>query len=64
MQTMMRTGAAPGEIHEVLRRVAPALASTDLAERLHARGRALQGQWAATTYGGHMLLTWPEDPDR
>jgi hypothetical protein len=63
MQTMMRTHAGPGDIHEVLERVAPSVASMDLAERLHARMRTLRGQWLATAYGAHMVLTWPQFAD-
>jgi hypothetical protein len=62
VQTMLRTRAEPAEIHEVLARVAPEVASADLAERLHARLRALAGHWAATPYGGEMVLDWPEPP--
>ncbi len=60
MQTMMRTGAGPAEIHGVIERIAPAGTSIELAERLHARVRSLQGHWNATNYGGQMVLTWPE----
>jgi hypothetical protein len=60
MQTMMRTGARPDEIRDVLERVAPAIASMEVAERLHERMRSLQGHWDATAYGGDMVLTWPE----
>lgn len=60
MQTMMRTAASAEEIHAVLQRVAPEVASSDLAARLHARCRALTGHWNATPYGGEMELTWPE----
>lgn len=62
MQTMMRTSADATEIHDVLARVAPAIGSTDLAERLHARLRAFAGRWAATPYGGEMELMWPDEP--
>ena len=61
MQTMMRTRARPDEIHNVLQGVAPAIASTELAERLHERMRSLEGHWNATAYGGQMVLTWPEN---
>ena len=60
MQTMMRTGADADEIHDVLARVAPAVASLDLAGRLHARLRSLGGHWASTPYGGEMALEWPD----
>jgi hypothetical protein len=63
MQTMMRTSAGPTEIHDVLQRVAPAACSVSLAERLHARLRALAGHWASTPYGGDMELEWLERPD-
>jgi hypothetical protein len=62
MQTMMRTRAEPADIHDVLVRVAPAIASTHLAERLHARLRSLSDRWAATPYGADMEIIWPEDP--
>lgn len=61
VQTMMRTGAPPSEIHDVLDRVAPRVVSVELAERLHIRLRSLQGPWAATAYGGDMVLHWPDD---
>lgn len=60
MQTMMRTGAGPEQILAVLDRVAPHVASTELAERLHERVRALTGHWAATPFRGEMVLDWPE----
>jgi hypothetical protein len=62
MQTMMRTGANATEIHEVLARMAPGVVSPDLATRLHAHVRSLAGHWAATPYGGEMVLEWPEGP--
>lgn len=62
MQTMMRTGADATEIFEVLARIAPAICSMDLAERLHQRFRALTGHWAATPYGGGMEILWPDTP--
>jgi hypothetical protein len=58
-QTMMRTKADAAEIEEVLSRVAPWLATSELAQRLHGRLRALAGHWAATPYGGEMILHWP-----
>lgn len=61
MQTMMRTGAGVDEIEAVLTRVAPQVASHDLAERLWRRLRALAGHWAATPYGGEMVLEWPPE---
>jgi hypothetical protein len=65
MQTMMRTGADTAEIFDVLARVAPEVASIDLATRLHARLRSLSGHWASTPYGGEMKLEWPEKtPER
>lgn len=64
MQTMMRTNADPDAIHDVLTRVAPEIASTDLAERLHRRLRSLAGHWTATLYGASMELQWPERHDR
>ncbi len=63
MQTLMRTSADAAAIHDVLARVAPAVASVDLAERLHERLRSLTGHWAGTPYGGEMELEWPEDPE-
>jgi hypothetical protein len=60
MQTMMRIGANAAEIHDVLARVAPEVASLERAQRLHARLRSLEGQWAATPYRGEMTLEWPE----
>lgn len=63
MQTMMRTGADATQIHEVLTRVAPSVASMDLAERLHERFRSLTGRWSATAYGSEMSLDWAEAPD-
>lgn len=64
MQTMMRTSAGPDQICDVLGRVAPAVASTDLAVRLHTRMRSLWGRWAATPYGGEMELAWPREAHR
>ena len=61
MQTMLRIAASPEQIHEVVQRVAPAYASLELAHRLHTRLRSLAGHWAATPYGGHLRLDWPED---
>ena len=61
MQTLMRTNASAAEIHDVLTRIAPQVASPRLAERLHARARSLAGHWAATPYGGEMELEWPDD---
>lgn len=58
-QTMMRTEADAVEIEQVLSRVAPWLAMPELALRLHGRLRALTGHWAATPYGGQMILQWP-----
>jgi hypothetical protein len=60
MQTMMRTGADSAEIFDVLARVAPEVASIELATRLHARLRSLSGHWVSTPYGGEMELEWPE----
>ena len=60
MQTMMRTGADAAEIFDVLARVAPDVASTDLATRLHTRLRSLAGHWASTPYGEEMALEWPD----
>lgn len=62
MQTMMRTSADATEIRDVLARVAPAIGSVDLAERLHTRLHSFAGHWAATPYGGEMELAWPEAP--
>ena len=62
MQTMMRTRATVTEIRDVLARVAPEVASPDLAARIHQRLRALAGHWADTPYGGEMVLHWPDDP--
>ena len=64
MQTMMRTGADSAEIHDVLARVAPEVATADLAERLHFRMRALAGHWASVNYGDTMVLHWPESTGR
>jgi hypothetical protein len=64
MQIMMRTSAAATEIYDVLCRVAPGNGSMDLAERLHARLRALAGHWAATPYGGEMELMWPKESEQ
>lgn len=61
MQTMMRTGADANEIESMLRRVAPEVAAPGVAERLHAGLRALAGHWAATPYGGEMVLGWPPE---
>jgi hypothetical protein len=62
MQTMVRTAADADEIHEVLGRVAPEVASPELAVRLHARLRSLIGQWASTPWGSDMALEWPDPP--
>lgn len=61
MQTMLRTSADTARIFDVLARVAPEVASIDLATRLHARLRSLSGHWASTPYGGEMELEWPEE---
>jgi hypothetical protein len=60
LQTMMRIGADAEEIRDVLARVAPEVASLELAQRLQARLRSLAGQWTATPYRGEMTLEWPE----
>lgn len=60
MQTLMRTGADTSEIFDVLARVAPDVASTDLATRLHRHLRSLAGHWASTPYGEEMALEWPD----
>ncbi len=62
-QTMMRTKADAAEIQQVLSRVAPSLATPELAQRLHDRLRALAGHWAATPYGGEMTLRWASPTD-
>lgn len=61
MQTMMRVAAGVDEIRDVLDRVAPTMPARqhDLAERLHDRIRRLNGHWAATPYGGSMVLELP-----
>lgn len=59
MQTMMRTRADAEGIQAVLARVAPEVASSDLAVRLHARLRSLAGLWESTPYRGEMALEWP-----
>jgi len=61
MQTMMRTGADAAAIESVLTRVAPQIAVPGVGERMHARLRALAGHWAATPYGGEMVLEWPPE---
>jgi hypothetical protein len=63
VQTMMRTGADAVEIEQGLSRVAPWLATPELAQRLHGRLRALAGHWSATAYGGEMILQWPDPAD-
>jgi hypothetical protein len=59
VQTLMRTDADVEAYAETLARVAPALASPELASRLHDRVRRLRGQWEATRYGDEMHVTWP-----
>lgn len=59
LQTMIRTGASAEQIAEVLARVAPELAATDLGERIHERLRRLLGHWKATPYGEEMTVDWP-----
>lgn len=62
MQTMMRIQAPAEAILEVLTRVAPDIATPEVADGIHARMRALAGHWAATPYGSDMDLDWPEPP--
>jgi len=52
MQTLMRLEAGPGEIRAVLDRVAPELASDDVAAQVHERLRRLAGHWKATPHWG------------
>lgn len=58
MQTLMRTAADVSAIHGVLQQLAPEVASTDLADRLHERMRSLTGHWASTGYREDMVLRW------
>lgn len=60
IQTSMRVGADVEGYLELLRKIAPAVASHDLAARVHERIRRLQGHWKATPYRGAMELVWPE----
>jgi hypothetical protein len=59
-QTLMRVEAQSGAYFDVLQRSAPAVASAELAERIHERVRRLRGHWKATRYGEEMHLVWPE----
>ena len=63
VQTLMRVEAPPGDIYDALTRVAPEIASQDLADRLHVRMRALTGRWRSTRYGDAMELHWPPPDD-
>lgn len=59
IQTLIRVGPEPDQIHAVLIAVLTTKVSTDVAASLHRRIRALMGAWAATPYGDVMTLTWP-----
>jgi hypothetical protein len=59
LQTLIRVGATPDELFDLIARQAPELASRDLAARVHERARALIGHWKATPYGDEMTLEWP-----
>ena len=59
VQTLMRLDAGPEQYLAMLENIQPALASTDLAQRIHERARRLQGHWQATPRGGDMRIAWP-----
>jgi hypothetical protein len=56
----MRIEAAPEAYSDMLGKLLPSAATTDLAERIHERVRQLRGHWRATPYGLEMKLVWPE----
>ncbi|MDC0598664.1 hypothetical protein OAP18_02335 [Gammaproteobacteria bacterium] len=61
VQTLMRVDAKVEQYSAILEQVQPHLASLDLAERIHERVRKLRGHWSATSYGGEMIIEWPEN---
>jgi len=58
VQTLMRLEAGPDRFFEMLQRVEPAMASRELADRLHEKCRQLAGHWRGTPFGGEMVLEW------
>lgn len=58
VQTLMRTEADAAHFFSVLVRIQPELISEELAARIHAHGRRLEGHWQATPYGGEMRVNW------
>jgi hypothetical protein len=58
VQTLMRLEADSSDIARVLERVAPDLASSENAERVHERLRRLTGHWKATSYRSDMMIEW------
>jgi hypothetical protein len=60
VQTLMRDDRDTEAYLAVLARAAPALATTELAAKIHECIRRLRGHWKATPYGGEMQLAWPE----
>lgn len=61
VQTLMRLKADVDQYQSTLQRIVPEQADLELANRIRERGRALQGHWQATPYGGDMVLQWQED---
>lgn len=59
VQTLMRLDAEVEKYLYVLEHVMPERASLDLAARIQARGRQLEGHWKATAYRAEMCLNWP-----
>ena len=59
VQTMLRLESDVPKYLELLQRVLPQEASMELAQRIHEKGRKLQGHWRATPYKGEMRISWP-----
>jgi hypothetical protein len=57
-QTLMRKDADVATFFAVLNRVRPDLITRELAARIQAHGRQLEGHWRATPYGGEMAVHW------
>ena len=60
LQTLIRREADPSEYLKILNRLQSAMATLDLATRIHKRARSLIGHWNATPYGETMEIAWQE----
>ena len=58
VQTLIRKDSPVARYLEVLERVVPDRATSDLAERIYNCGRRLTGHWRATPYGEFMIIHW------